>query len=74
MKIDVEGAEHLVVEGAGRTLDLHAPDIIIELNGPAAADALRQRGYTGYRLDGAELGEVAGQVNALFTRNPGALR
>jgi FkbM family methyltransferase len=74
MNIDVEGAEHLVVEGAGRTLELHAPDIIIELNGPAAADALRRRGYTGYRLDGAELGEVAGQVNALFTRNPGALR
>ena len=73
LKIDVEGAEHLVLEGAGRTLDLYAPDIIIELNGPAAADALLRRGYTGFRLDGAELGEVTGQVNALFTRNPAAL-
>jgi FkbM family methyltransferase len=70
MKIDVEGAEHLVVEGAGRTLDTHAPDIIVELNGPGAADALRRHGYTGLTLDGARLGEVTGQINALFTRHP----
>jgi FkbM family methyltransferase len=74
LKIDVEGVEHLVVEGASRTLDLHAPDIIIELNGPAAGDALRRRGYTGLGLDGAELGEVTGQVNALFTRNPATVQ
>lgn len=70
LKIDVEGAEHLVVEGASRTLDRHAPDIIIELNGPEAREALRRRGYVGFWPDGSELGAVDGQVNALFSRNP----
>ena len=52
---------------------LHCP-IVSAVNGPAAGDALRRHGYTGLGLDGAELGEVTGQINALFTRNPAALR
>lgn len=71
LKIDVEGAEHLVVEGASRLLDVHSPDIIVELNGPEVGEALRLRGYTGFRLDGSELGAVNGQVNVLFTKRPG---
>jgi FkbM family methyltransferase len=71
IKIDVEGAEHLVVEGASRLLDVHSPDIIVELNGPEVGEALRLRGYIGFRLDGSELGAVNGQVNALFTKRPG---
>lgn len=74
IKIDVEGAEHLVVEGASRTLDIHGPDVIVELNGPGASDALRRRGYTGFRLNGADLGDVTGQVNALFTKHVGNVR
>jgi FkbM family methyltransferase len=70
IKIDVEGAEHLVVEGASRTLDTHAPDLIVELNGPEVGDALRRRGYSAFALDGTGLGEVTGQVNALFTKHP----
>ena len=73
LKIDVEGAEHLVVEGASRLLRDHAPDIIVELNGPAAGDALRRSGYEGFGLNGSVLGPVDGQTNALFTKRPGAV-
>lgn len=73
LKIDVEGAEHLVLEGASRLLDVHSPDIIVELNGPEAGEALRKRGYQGFDLNGADLGEVSGQVNALFTKHAGTV-
>lgn len=70
LKIDVEGAEDLVVEGATRMLEVDSPDIIVELNGPDTANLLRDRGYTALALDGSVLGEVTSQVNALFTRHP----
>jgi len=68
IKIDVEGAEQLVLDGAGRVLDLHEPDIIVELNGPEADRALRHRGYAAFAIDGAPLGQVNGQINAYFTK------
>ena len=37
IKIDVEGAEALVLEGASRLLSAHAPIIILEIHGPASA-------------------------------------
>ncbi len=74
IKVDVEGVEHLVVEGARETLQTHHPDLIVELNGPDAAQALGRLGYTGLGLDGANLGEVTGQVNAWFTTQPEDVR
>jgi len=71
IKIDVEGAEQLVLDGAGRVLDLHEPDIIVELNGPEADRALRHRGYAAFAIDGAPLGQVTGQINAYFTKRGG---
>lgn len=34
MKIDVEGAEHLVIQGAGNTLGTHRPTLLLELSNP----------------------------------------
>jgi hypothetical protein len=48
MKVDVEGAEHLVFGGAQRTLERMRPTIIFEYNeesGPGAYGLLEKLGY-----------------------------
>jgi FkbM family methyltransferase len=48
MKIDVEGAEHLILKGAATTLARHRPAIIFERNPesfPQAADIFKSLGY-----------------------------
>jgi FkbM family methyltransferase len=40
IKIDVEGAEALVLEGALRTLSTYSPSIIMEIHGPANAKSV----------------------------------
>lgn len=55
---------------AGRVLDVHEPDIIVELNGPEADRVLRDWGYAAFAIDGKPLGQVTGQMNAYFTRRP----
>jgi FkbM family methyltransferase len=66
LKVDVEGAEHLVLEGGRSTLSRQAPTILIELNSEAPIDLLRQLGYEGQTLEGHPLGAFDGQVNAVF--------
>ena len=69
LKIDVEGAEGLVLDGARETLTRHAPAVIIELNSDGPIETLRALGYDGRTLDNREIGVVTGQANAVFTRN-----
>jgi FkbM family methyltransferase len=55
LKIDVEGAELSVIEGATRTLGQVRPNILIEVDDPNVEEAGRiLRGY-GYRLMNADL-------------------
>jgi FkbM family methyltransferase len=68
LKVDVEGAEHLVLEGGRATLSRQAPTILIELNSQAPIDLLRQLGYEGQTLEGLPLGAFDGQVNAVFLK------
>jgi FkbM family methyltransferase len=70
LKIDVEGAEHLVLEGARATLTRQSPAILIELNSQAPIDVLRQLGYEGRTLEGLPLDAFDGQVNAVFLKRP----
>lgn len=67
IKVDVEGAEHLVLLGATRVLGACAPHVIVELNGPEIARILAGYGYTGLDLEGRPLGPYTGQMNAYFT-------
>lgn len=81
LKIDTEGAEHLVLRGASSILDRCRPDIICELlPGAQIAEVsagLRARGYRFVRIDEREmrlvateqLGTATGQhdLNTLFT-------
>lgn len=63
VKIDVEGAEEDVLAGLRRTIERHHPALLIEVDGPAAADLearvgafdreLRAQGYEVHRLAGS---------------------
>jgi FkbM family methyltransferase len=61
LKIDVEGGESLVIEGALATLRLYSPILLIEIHGPAQArklwELLRSVGYTWWHVtpEGARL-------------------
>jgi FkbM family methyltransferase len=50
MKIDVEGAEHLVLEGARKALGTFRPAVIFENNGGSSSAAMRVLESCGYRL------------------------
>lgn len=56
VKIDVEGAESMVIRGARATLDRFQPHLIVDLHTPEqdvdVAHLLASRGYTLERLDG----------------------
>ncbi len=51
IKIDVEGAEHLVLAGAKSCLGLHRPIMIIETSNTDLVRQLRESGYTAFRVD-----------------------
>lgn len=52
MKIDVEGAEHLVLEGARKTLEKHRPHIIVEFHSiPATYHSMHILVELGYRTE-----------------------
>lgn len=68
IKIDVEGVEHLVVDGATRTLLRDSPDLLVEINSPEVVEMLDRCGYSGRGLDGTPLGPFVGQTNAVFTK------
>lgn len=59
MKIDTEGAEHLVIQGGQDALKKHTPDIICEVLGGARADqinsVLSEIGYHFFRIDEAAM-------------------
>lgn len=56
IKIDVQGSAGAVFDGAADILDIHEPDVYIELHGPqeqeAVRDELLERGYTAETLTG----------------------
>lgn len=55
IKIDVQGAEPLVVEGAARTLETHRPALIMEAPGEALVERLATIGLRAYYFDGKAL-------------------
>jgi FkbM family methyltransferase len=65
LKIDVEGSESLVVQGALATLRLYSPTLLIEIHGPTQArklwELLQGSGYTWWRLTRKGLALVASQ-------------
>jgi len=54
IKIDVEGAEELVLKGALKTLEVYKPTLMVEIHGPQNASKiwklLQGTGYTWYHL------------------------
>ena len=67
VKIDVEGAEALVLAGATRLLDAHHPIVLMELHNAAAGRAsiaqLARAGYRCWRIDaGGCLAPLAGDL------------
>lgn len=70
LKIDVEGMEGAVLEGAARTLRLHRPWILVEMNAGAAESAgldpdsaRRQLVTVGYRLEVLQYGRLVSSSN-----------
>jgi hypothetical protein len=55
MKIDVEGAERLVLAGAQSCLSRKRPTMIIETVNVDLAAELRTNGYAGFRVDEGNL-------------------
>jgi FkbM family methyltransferase len=51
MKIDVEGAEHLVLAGADACLNKYQPVLILETSNSELLRQLNDRGYTIFRID-----------------------
>lgn len=57
IKMDIEGAEDLAVEGMAEILERHRPIIIVEIHAPndgkpsCSLDCLKRRAYQLYRLD-----------------------
>jgi FkbM family methyltransferase len=76
LKIDVEGAAALVLRGAARTIERHAPDVFIELHGGEEQQAVKEhllaRGYRLETLDGAAVADpTRGWHSPLWcTRSP----
>jgi FkbM family methyltransferase len=67
LKIDVEGAEALVLAGAARLLDAHYPVVLMEVHNEAAGRAsiaqLSRAGYRCWRIDaGGHLAPLAGDL------------
>jgi FkbM family methyltransferase len=57
IKIDVEGAEHLVLAGASSSLAKHRPTMIVETSNTDVVRSLLVAGYTAFQID---------RVNLLF--------
>jgi hypothetical protein len=67
VKIDVEGAEALVLAGAARLLDAHHPIVLMEVHNAAAGRAaiaqLTAAGYRCWRIDaGGRLAPLTGDL------------
>ena len=59
IKVDVEGAEHLVLRGAQKTLERMRPTVIFEYNvesGPEAYSLLEKMGYGLFDMEHRPLG------------------
>jgi FkbM family methyltransferase len=51
MKLDVEGAEHLVLAGAGNCLSQNRPTLILETSNLKLLRGLSEKGYSVFRID-----------------------
>ena len=86
LKIDAEGAEHLVLRGAARALEKHKPDVVCELIPGAQTEEIERRFRDmGYRflaidearmelrpLDSLAVSKGEDDRNTLFTTRPDA--
>ncbi len=60
LKIDVEGAEHLVISGAMEYITTYKPTIVMESNNLDLVNSMKSIGYTVFRIDSG---------NFLFVKN-----
>jgi FkbM family methyltransferase len=69
MKIDVEGAEALIIQGGLRTLDVYSPKVIIEIHGPKNAQKvwhlLQSFDYSWNHMTANGKGEVSSEEELL---------
>ncbi|MEL7061235.1 MAG: FkbM family methyltransferase [Acidobacteriota bacterium] len=69
LKIDVEGAEHVVLPGMLATLEAHRPLLLFEIHGPLIArDVLEQLDRLGYSYEDAGSGRHFENASALLER------
>ena len=74
IKLDVEGAEHLVMLGMHRTLERRRPRLLIELHGEdCAASTLEVLDRYGYRYRDPASGEELAGAAAVCERSAGAV-
>lgn len=66
IKIDVEGAEHLVIAGAELFLASNQPAIIMETSNAEVVSSLQRIGYTALQIDGENLLFIAPADDALL--------
>lgn len=64
LKIDVEGAEHLVLRGGREFFTQHHPALIIETANPSLIAELRALGYLALRIDAENLLFIAESMGA----------
>lgn len=70
VKIDVQGYEHRVLQGARQTLAEHRPALLIEWPGAVITDYLADLGYAPYQyLDGALVAGHHGKTNTFFLQS-----
>lgn len=67
MKVDVEGMDHLVVEGALGTIDRCGPLLLVEEPQPATREMLRARSYEAYGFDAPARALRRGDTSGLNT-------
>lgn len=63
IKIDVQGLELQVLEGAAKTLEEHRPILLIESISEEIMDFLQQYGYQCYAYDSGSFKRGIGQLN-----------
>lgn len=66
MKLDVQGFEYEVLQGAQKTLDQNKPILLIEAAQPNLIEFLTGRGYGMYTFDGKEFKPGVGGLNTFF--------
>ncbi len=74
VKIDVEGAEHLVLAGAEGCLAKHLPTLIVETYKEPLVGRLRELGYRAFQIDAGDILFIPARLGIDFARVEAAFR